>query len=490
MNRPLLALTIALPLLLATTAIGGPFRTWTDATGKHRTEASFRGLKDGEVLLERKDGSILRVPLQKLSRADQRWLKQARNATVFDFKRVLFGPPSSLVVWVQSVDPAAGVVELAAGDARRPTTPFFFEWGDGTRTEGFFPQRHTYVDHDRNYMVSVTARYADKTHDTMEVLVPLRVSRPNASKPPSNLAVTFPSEELVLTTAVPGFTVPTLPPFDASAFGVVPRETIEHVLTAAATVQMDFVGSDVSLRNGEFRQVALSHKGFPGMYSLWFTTPVAFGVGGDSLRGAIPYSMFIHEMGHNFTLNCPARFCFGGKIDGCANAIFSESMAQIFTYATVYELVNNAEAYDLGADVVADIKRDANVTMRVVRASFDTYLKQGRRFRSWNDPGTKEDETLGSFMTVAYKFFEQAEKGIEGYGGPLKRMMALLRTFDDEMLAQYDPGHDTKEAEAYRATMMVAALSHAFGKDLRKDFRELKFPVRDPVVEQLRHRVK
>jgi hypothetical protein len=262
------------------------------------------------------------------------------------------------------------------------------------------------------------------------------------------------------------------------------------VLTAAATVQMDFVGNDVILRNGEFRQVALWDKGFRGMYSLWFTTPVAFGVGGDGLRGTIPYSSFMHEMGHNFTANCPARFCFGGKIDGCANAIYGETMAQIFQHATAYELVNHAEAYDLGAEVVAEVKRDATATMRIVRASFDDYLKQGRRFRSWNDPATMEDETFGSFMTVAYKFFEQAERGNEGYGVPLKRMMALLRTFDAAMLTQYDPGHDTKEAEAYRATMMVAALSHAFGKDLRKDFKELKFPVSDPVFKRLRQRVK
>ena len=165
-------------------------------------------------------------------------------------------------------------------------------------------------------------------------------------------------------------------------------------------------------------------------------------------------------------------------------------MAHIFQHATAYELVNNAEAYDLGPDVVADIKRDATVTMRVVRASFDNYLKQGRRFRSWNDPATKEDETFDTFMTLAYKFFEQAERGNSGYGVPLKRMMTLLRTFDAEMLARYDPGHDTQEAEAYRATMMVAALSHAFGKDLRKDFAELKFPVSDPIFDQLRHRVK
>ncbi|MBC8424286.1 hypothetical protein H8E07_09205 [bacterium] len=43
-------------------------------------------------------------------------------------------------------------------------------------------------------------------------------------------------------------------------------------------------------------------------------------------------------MGHNATLNFPAVHDYGGKIDGYVNAIYSETMAQIFQYATAYEL--------------------------------------------------------------------------------------------------------------------------------------------------------
>ena len=38
-------------------------------------------------------------------------------------------------------------------------------------------------------------------------------------------------------------------------------------------------------------------------------------------------------------------------IDGNANAIYSESMAQIFQHATGYEIVNNYDYYGLSEDL-------------------------------------------------------------------------------------------------------------------------------------------
>ena len=62
-------------------------------------------------------------------------------------------------------------------------------------------------------------------------------------------------------------------------------------------------------------------------------------------QGTIEWSSFMHEMGHNFTLNSPADYYYGGKIDGNANAIFSESLAQIFQHATAFEIINNYSDY-------------------------------------------------------------------------------------------------------------------------------------------------
>jgi hypothetical protein len=55
-------------------------RTWTDRTGEFRVVAEFVNEKDGVVTLRRADGDEVEVPLEKLSAADQRVVKEAREA--------------------------------------------------------------------------------------------------------------------------------------------------------------------------------------------------------------------------------------------------------------------------------------------------------------------------------------------------------------------------------------------------------------------------
>jgi hypothetical protein len=52
-------------------------RTWTDDTGKFKVEAEFVSLVGDAVKLKRKDGLILTVPLDKLSRKDREFLSAA-----------------------------------------------------------------------------------------------------------------------------------------------------------------------------------------------------------------------------------------------------------------------------------------------------------------------------------------------------------------------------------------------------------------------------
>ncbi|GAA4452719.1 SHD1 domain-containing protein [Novipirellula rosea] len=64
------------PLLLFAT--GAPFaftREWTDATGKYKVEAEFDGVVTGKVRLVKPDGSILAVPLERLSEGDQEHIR-------------------------------------------------------------------------------------------------------------------------------------------------------------------------------------------------------------------------------------------------------------------------------------------------------------------------------------------------------------------------------------------------------------------------------
>jgi WD40 repeat protein len=57
-------------------AAGAGLHTWIDVTGKYKTEATFVRLADGKVELKKADGSIAKVPLDKLSAADQELAKK------------------------------------------------------------------------------------------------------------------------------------------------------------------------------------------------------------------------------------------------------------------------------------------------------------------------------------------------------------------------------------------------------------------------------
>lgn len=54
-------------------------RTWTSAGGQHTMDAKLVGLAGGDALLENAEGRRVRVPLEKLSEADQQYIDQWRE---------------------------------------------------------------------------------------------------------------------------------------------------------------------------------------------------------------------------------------------------------------------------------------------------------------------------------------------------------------------------------------------------------------------------
>jgi hypothetical protein len=50
------------------------YRTWTDAQGR-KLEATFRGIENGQVFLQVRNGYVYRLPLDKLSAEDQQAAK-------------------------------------------------------------------------------------------------------------------------------------------------------------------------------------------------------------------------------------------------------------------------------------------------------------------------------------------------------------------------------------------------------------------------------
>ena len=64
--------------LVAVLACGDALaRTWTDTTGKYKIEGEFIKLTDGQVDVRRDDGKLVRIPLEKLSEADQQYARKA-----------------------------------------------------------------------------------------------------------------------------------------------------------------------------------------------------------------------------------------------------------------------------------------------------------------------------------------------------------------------------------------------------------------------------
>lgn len=52
-------------------------RTWTDSTGQYKTEAEFVDFKDGRIHLKKADGTVVAIPLDRLSPADQQLVRSA-----------------------------------------------------------------------------------------------------------------------------------------------------------------------------------------------------------------------------------------------------------------------------------------------------------------------------------------------------------------------------------------------------------------------------
>ncbi len=405
-----------------------------------------------------------------------------------NFERYLFGDPITLYVWLQEQNEETGYVVINGVDTDGPPVPFVWDWGDGTVESGWFPGIHTY-DPGANHVCTVRADYAPGDSDSVQVVLWFTAPAVPPVPLPDETGVEIPETPVVLVSRMPGYGIPEFIPFGDEFFTSLPRATVEYLLSVGSGHQNDMVNGDVFLVEGGFRQVIFRDPVFPGMYSLWYTSPVSFGAGDYAFEGAVQWSSFLHEMGHNATLNFPADHYYGGKIDGNANAIYSETMAQIFQYATAYQLALDAPAYGLTDDLVTDVWNSSISAISGLRNAYDRYVDEGMNFCSWNDPGTPEDETMDTFATLAYKFCAHAETAGAGYRDPLKRMTRLLGVFDADLEARWDRHFDTAAADTFRATLMVTAICYAFDSDLRAEFTALNFPIDDDTYLELIDRV-
>jgi hypothetical protein len=242
-----------------------------------------------------------------------------------DFKAELFGEPARIFAHIVTQDLNTGYVQINGGAMDLAAQPLW-NFGDGTVVGSWFPAEHTYASTESNYIVKATGYFTDGATNSTEVLIRFA---PPAIVPialPDELLVTIPTDTVSLVSRVPGLGIsPSLTHFDDSFFTTnLPRDAVEYLLTVAATVQHDLVNSNLLLVDGGFPQSVLRDTNFGGMYSIWYSSPVAFGSGDNGFQGTPQYSSFFHEMGHNFTLNFPAAYIYGDKIGEKHNGVTSK----------------------------------------------------------------------------------------------------------------------------------------------------------------------
>ena len=399
------------------------------------------------------------------------------------YSSLLTGPPPTLSASVQSID-SNGTVVVNGGDTAQPSTPFKWAWGDGSSTSGFFPQQHVYADTSQNYDVTITATENNGT--TQQVSFPVFFTAPTITPQTfSEVSFQIPSQSVTLQAHWP-YPPPTdVEPFPDSSFPEYSRSDMEYVLAAVSSIDYTFANENSFLLNGQFTMDMLEGTDFGGGSSFWYTTPMSVGYGPTVVGPSPQWYILFNEIGKDATLNSPQSLTFGGNTDGDASEIYSETMGDIFSYASGCQLISNATAYGLGPDVELDIQNSMLSGAAGLQGAFNAYVAAGAPFTTWNPNNGSPDPTIPTISTLAWKFIEHAELQGQGYEIPTTRLMKFLQMFDSSMLASYAPQDNTQTAATFRSTLMVAGLSYAFSEDLRSEFEALNFPIDDSIFEQL-----
>ena len=307
-----------------------------------------------------------------------------------------------------------------------------------------------------------------------------------ANKSFPHISFQIPPEPVQLQSHWPAYAPPAdVTVFPNSSFPVYSRSSVAQILKSISSIDYTFANKNSFLLNGEFSIFMLESTDFGGGLSYWYTTPMSVAYGGDILDQPIAWDILFNEIGKDTTLNTPNRLTFGGDTDGNASEIYSETMGDIFSYASGCQLISSPSTYGLDPFVTLDIRDSMLSGAANLQQQYETYVAAGAPFSSWNPYNGEPDPTLGTVATLAWKFIEHAEQESNGYQVPARRMMHLLQLFDPWMLKSYAPTQNTQAAATFRSTLMVAAISYAFSQDLRGEFISLNFPIDNPTFEHL-----
>lgn len=397
----------------------------------------------------------------------------------FSYLNYITEKTGTLSVSIELIDAATGKVRLNGVDTSQPTVPFTFTWGDGKVNAGWFPQDHIYSDLHKNYRIQVSSK--KDTAGTFAFFTEPVLTRREL---PGKLRVDIIGQAQQLPAR--WYNPVSAAPFTATDFGIIKDSCIEYVASAMASIGFGYCGDDLWYCPGQlFNQLIINAGDFPGGYSCWFTDPPAVALNKDAFKGNIWWLAIAHEMAHNFTLNYPGAYHIGGRIDGNANAIYSETLARIISMCMGYDFINNYADYGIPDDLIEPVRQDFISGFRGLRNDYSAYINTGKHFQSWNDPSTPSDETFQTFSALACEFIVRAEKTGHPVSWHAGRLMDFFSHFDSGWERLYDPANPSVSGNLFRSTMMVAAVSFAMDEDLRADFSDLEFPVSDEIYAWL-----
>src|SRR3989338_2940129 len=186
--------------------------------------------------------------------------------------------------------------------------------------------------------------------------------------------------------------------------------------------------------------IALGDSAFPGLndrHPLW--------------------EVIAHENGHNFFGGTSA---FYGTL-AFGHPFLQESLAVMSAFYTYYAILADPSEFGIDAQTVASLTYDFGNGRNYQEAQYKLYVSRGASFDI--------DDVLTS-QALDYKMILYGET----YGW--NKYIKFSKAFEDGIAPQFTFQDDGVSATE-QSTYVVAALHAAFGKDFRKEFAALNFPV-------------
>jgi len=191
------------------------------------------------------------------------------------------------------------------------------------------------------------------------------------------------------------------------------------------------------------------------------TTPTGIKVGDAAfpkLNGSHPrWEVMAHEGGHNF---------FGGTSSFYSTLatpypFLQESFAVLSAFYTYHTIVQNQAQYGLTDATIKSLRYDFKNGRAYQKQQYNLYISNGKHF---------DIKDVLTSQALDYKMVMLGEQ----YGW--RNYKKFTKAFDPDIEPSFTFQKDGV-SDIEQSTYVIAALSVAFRRDFRKDFKELNFPV-------------